>query len=728
MKKKSYYFALIFFLLFFSVKMFSNSADSLRMLISNTTNDSLKVELHLELAKEFLPGNENYSSNIETAYKLAKKYDSPYLKALTNFYKGTLFNFYDEYDSAFVCFDVAIELFEAVQDTFFLAAVWGEKGNMFCFRAIYDDCLDCFLKSLRYTQMLDNKTYIAVTMNNIGSVYYLLDDFENALENYLHSFSVYQQLESDYGIALASNNIGSVYLEYYNDLDSANKYLRIAEQHAEKIEYYEQLAETTANLARLYGLQDSTELAREYYQKSISLNKMIGNRRGLAQSYISFASQYFFEELYVRAGMYLDSCVVLSEEIGALEYLTQSYKWKYMCDTAMGDYQKAFLNLLTFTELNDSIAKFEAQQNISTLKAEFNVEIKEKENQILLEKQAKQNLIIQRQKLYNIFITIALVLFIGLLFLLFGILKQRKRHFETLFLKNQEILQQKEEILTQNEVLNKQNTEIKLQNTEIEQHRNKLQKYQKDIQSSINYAKRIQSAILPDENEFLSVYSDFALLYEPKDIINGDFYFFQKFENKSVVVVADCTGHGVPGALMSILNMTLLKEVLREAADLTAAQTLDKVRGLVKIVLKQSSDMRTVHDGMDAALIIYDKPNKKINFSGAYRPLYHFSKNNLTILKSDRQPVSAHLKEKPFTDNFINVENEDVLYLFSDGIYDQISKDLTKKIGIKQFKELVISIQNLPLQTQIATIEQFWKKWKTDAVQTDDIIVLALKI
>ena len=134
--------------------------------------------------------------------------------------------------------------------------------------------------------------------------------------------------------------------------------------------------------------------------------------------------------------MFIDYCVNLSAEIGALEYQTQAYKWLYMSDTAMSNFESAFFNLLRYKDLNDSIAKYDAQENITSMKAEFDFEIIEKENQILLEKQAKQDLIIQRQKLYNIFITIALALFLALLILLVGILRQRKRHFETLFLKN----------------------------------------------------------------------------------------------------------------------------------------------------------------------------------------------------------------------------------------------------------------------------------------------------
>ncbi len=531
---------------------------------------------------------------------------------------------------------------------------------MYCFKGIYDECLDCFLKSLRHTEQIGNEMYVGVTLNNIGSVYYLLEDYEKALDFYEQSYKVYRRINSDYGIALSSNNIGSVFLDYQQNLDSAYFYLKIAEEYSKKINYTEQLAETTVNLARLFGLKDDFDLAKDYYNKSIQLNKSIENQRGLAQSYLSFASLFFDKNLYYRSNIYLDSCISISKKIQTLEFETQAYQWKYRCDTALGDYQNAFVNLLIFKELNDSIAKIQVQENITALQSEFDIERKEKENQILLEKQAKQELIIQRQRLYNIFISVALVLFVVLIVMLYSILKQRKRHFEMLYSKNQEILQQKEEILAQNEVLNEQNEKIKQRNSEIESQKNILQKYQNDIQSSINYAKRIQSAILPEEKELISVYSGAMLLNLPKNIISGDFYFFKKIENKSFVAVADCTGHGVPVALMSILNMTLLKEVMRENSQWTAAQILDKIRELVKNLLKQTADQKTVHDGMDIAMILYDKDKLKINYAGAYRPLYIVRNSELIEIAADKQAIAAYVKEKPFTDNFLEVKKDDI--------------------------------------------------------------------
>lgn len=700
--------------------IFADSIDSLKNLIAKETNDSTKVELYLEISKEYFNGDEEHLMYVNKAYSLAQKTGSTYLIAATSFFKGSMLNYYDKYDSAVYYLEEAIKEFAEIQDTFYLAASWGELGNMFCYRAIYDECLDCFLKSLRYTEELGNKVYIGVTLNNIGGVYYLLEDYEKALEFYEESFTVYNEIKSEYGIALSSNNIGSVYLEYYDDLDSAYKYLKIAESYSEEIGFTEQLAETSANLARLFGLSDEFDLAKEYYNKSIQLNKQIQNRRGLAQSYVSFASLYFGEGLYVRAKEYLDSCIVVSHEIGALEFESQAYKWMYKSDSALNNFEGAFLNLMKYKNLNDSIAKSETQQNIASLQSEFDVERQEKENQILIEKQAKQDLIIQRQKLYNIFITIALGLFLGLLIMLFSILRQRKRHFEMLFSKNQEIMQQKEEILTQNDVLNQRNKEIENQRTVLE-------KYQIDTQGSINYAKRIQTAILPEISELKQTFSDAMLINMPKDIISGDFLFFKKFEKKSILAVADCTGHGVPGALMSILNMTLLKEVLRDDVQLTAAETLNKVRNLVKNVLKQSSDQRTIQDGMDIAMVMYDEEKQEINFAGAYRPLYHFRDNNLTELKADKQPIAAYIKEKPFTDNYLEIKNNDTIYIFSDGFYDQISMDLSKKFGIKQFRELISENQVLPLTDQKIILIENWKNWKQNARQTDDIIILAVK-
>lgn len=722
-----YFISLVFFILT-SNFLNANPVDSLLNLVDEAKNDSIKFDLYIQLSKQYLPGDTNNTIYFEKAFGIAKKMENPYIKATAYFYKGTSCNYYAKYDSSVFYFEQAIEYFEVVQDTFYLVATWGELGNMYCFRGKYEECVECFLESLKHAELYGNDSYIGVLMNNIGSAYYLLEDYEEAMKYYLEAYSVYTQMPSEYGIALSANNIGSAYLEYYEEYDSAYKYLKIAEEYSTKINFYEQLAETTTNLAQLFSTQGNFSKAKEYNIKSIDLNKKIENQRGLIHSYISFAMLYFNEDLYQNAKIYADSCIVLSQKIGTLEYEAEGVEMKYRCDSAIGNYQGAFLGLQKYVSLHDSLAKSEAQENIKTLQAEFEVERQEKENQLLLEKQEKQDLIIQRQRLYSIFVTVALALFIGLLVLLFSVLRQRKRHFEILYAKNQEIMQQKEEIMTQNEILNVRNEEIKTQNEEIAEQRNVLQKYQTNIQASINYAKRIQAAVMPAIHELSEVYSDVSLVYMPRDIISGDFFFFKKFENKSFLTVADCTGHGVPGALMSILNLTLLKEVLRDSADMTAAETLNQVRYLVKSVLKQTSDMRTVHDGMDAAMIIYDENEQKLNYSGANNPLYYIHNNELNIIKADRQPVSAHIRELPFTDNYIDVQQGDVFYMFSDGYYDQISKDLSSKFGIKKFKEIILESNHLPLEEQKKIFIDEHKKWSDGARQTDDIIILAFKI
>ena len=719
---KNIKYTLVFIVLIFSSHLLlSSPIDSLKTLIDNETNDSNKVELLLELSKKYINGNKEHKLYIEKAFKIAQTLDIPYLTAETYFSKGSMLNYYDEYDSAVVYIEEAIEIFTNLQDTFYLVAAWGELGNMHCFKANYDECLDCFLKALRYIEYIDNDMYKGIAMNNIGSVYFLLEEYEEAYDYYRESYITFVQIQSEYGIALSANNIGSVYLEYYNNLDSAYKYFKISEKNANYIEYNEQLAETSVNLAKLFGMQNKYNLAVEYYQKAIHLQKTIEDRSGIAQSYISFANLYFNKKLFTKAKIYLDSSITISVDIGALEKQAQAYKWLYKCDSAMNNFELAFLHIQKFQNLEDSIAKIDVQEKIATLNAEFEVERKEKENIILKEQQEKQNLINQKRKIYNILSSIAIVLFLFLIIFLYKNIRNKKRHYEILISKNQEISQQKEEILTQNEELN-------VKNDEINEQRNILQKYQTNTKASINYAKRIQSAVMPDTKELLKVFSDTFLIDIPRDIISGDFYFFSNQGYKSIVAVADSTGHGVPGGLMSILNMTLFKEVLRAEPNLTAAQILNKVRDLVKKVLNQESKKQTLNDGMDVAMLVYDKQKSEINFSGAYRPMYLFRNGNLTIYEADRQPICAHIKEKAFTNNFVDVQKNDIIYIFSDGYYDQISEKTNRTLGIKQFRKILTEICKKPMKEQKYILTEKWKQQKGDNRQTDDIIILTLKI
>ncbi len=716
---KKYLFLII--ILCINLYSFADSADSLKKIIHTTTDVNKKIDLYLHLSDYYLLGDTNKDIAIDSAYYLALKTQDKERIALCSFYKGSTLNFYSKYDSAAILLTKAIDIFTQLNDTVNLASSWGEKGNSFCYRALYDKCLDCFLKSLKYTEELKNKKFLGTVLNNIGNVYYFMGKDKAALEYYKKALNVHFKNNFKYGIALSSNNIGSYYLDN-GILDSALYYFSISQKNAKEINYFEQLAETTANLARLFQIKNNLSKSKKYSLESIKLFKKINSLYGLSKAYLGYGRLLFEEKKYVSSRLYVDSCLRTSQNAGVTEFEKEAYLWKYRLDSVAGNYKKALFNLLIYNQLKDSLKSKEVEKQIANLQSVYELDKKDKENQLLKAQKAKQQIIIQRQRLITIFTFVALILFIGFVIVLIYFYKNQKKYNNKLKLKNEEILQQKEEIITQNDILIGKNKEIEAQ-------KSILQKYKKNITDSINYAQRIQMASLPNMSEIKGIFKDFMLIYLPKDIISGDFYFYKKIkEHKHVIAVADCTGHGVPGALMSILNISILKEILRESPDFSAAQILERARKLVKSALKQNSDKKLINDGMDISLIIFNSAEQTINYAGANRDLVYFDNSKMKILKSNKQPVAAYIKERKFDDNTVKYSTDDVFYLFSDGYPDQMAEKNYAKFLQKNFKSLLNEIYSLKMNEQKEILLEKFEQHKGKNHQTDDITILGFKI
>jgi serine phosphatase RsbU (regulator of sigma subunit) len=258
---------------------------------------------------------------------------------------------------------------------------------------------------------------------------------------------------------------------------------------------------------------------------------------------------------------------------------------------------------------------------------------------------------------------------------------------------------------------------------------NKEIQAQKDIiTDSITYAKRIQQAVLPSGNIFAGHLRDHFILYMPKDIVSGDFYWFSTKENKVIIVAADCTGHGVPGAFMSMLGMAFLTEISQSKHVHTPADILDLLREKVKQSLHQYDKDCESKDGMDMALCMYDPETKIMEFAGAYSPLYLIRDNEILIHKGDKQPIAVHQKEVQFTNREIKIEPNDRFYVFSDGYMDQMHGNTYKKFNVKNFKELLLKVHREPMEKQREKLLKTIKQWRADGPQIDDILVIGFQL
>ncbi len=255
---------------------------------------------------------------------------------------------------------------------------------------------------------------------------------------------------------------------------------------------------------------------------------------------------------------------------------------------------------------------------------------------------------------------------------------------------------------------------------------NELKIKSQAINDSILYAKRIQNAILPSAPTFKQILPNSFLIYKPKDIVAGDFYFCEQIDDTIIVAVADCTGHGVPGAIVSIVCSNALNRAIRRCGINNAANILNTTRELIISAFEKSGE--DIKDGMDITLCIINLTTLSTNFAGANNSLHYYSNNTLTELKADKQPVGKHFNILPFTNHTIKLNKGDALYLFTDGVYDQFGGVSQKKFMYKEIKKLLSNIAHLPIEDQGEIIENNFENWKGNLEQLDDVCFIGLNV
>ncbi len=289
--------------------------------------------------------------------------------------------------------------------------------------------------------------------------------------------------------------------------------------------------------------------------------------------------------------------------------------------------------------------------------------------------------------------------------------------------------EQKNEIEDKNEELKQQSEELQSQNEEIIAQRDQIEKHHTAIKDSIFYAKRIQTAVLPRKEYIEQILPENFILFRPKDIVSGDFYWVKQIGEKIIIIAADCTGHGVPGSIMSMLGVSFITEIVRKQQLFQADLILNELRVQIKQALRQTSEKDELFDGMDMALCILDLKNNVLEFAGAVNPLYLVQNGELKVVKADRMPIGYYPKEvSEFTKHEIQLSQGDSFYIFSDGYVDQFGGKKGFKYKAVNFQNLLLKNHQKPMAVQKESLEQELNSWMNGYEQTDDILVMGVRV
>ncbi|MCD6557181.1 MAG: SpoIIE family protein phosphatase, partial [Bacteroidales bacterium] len=281
--------------------------------------------------------------------------------------------------------------------------------------------------------------------------------------------------------------------------------------------------------------------------------------------------------------------------------------------------------------------------------------------------------------------------------------------------------------------IEKQNQLIQNQNLEIYEQYKKIDYQNKEITGSIRYAGKIQRAALSDTGIYSKYVSELFILYKPRDIVSGDFYWISESKNKLLIAAVDCTGHGVPGGFLSMLGISFLNEIVKEIGKthekILAADILNELRKKIITTLSTHGEEER-KDGMDMSLAIIDKENMQLNFAGANNPSYILRDSKIAKIEADRMPVGSNkkLNDIPFKNKYLTLKTNDCIYLFSDGFADQFGGKFLKKFNSRRFREMLLHIHSHPMAKQEEMVDKILDKWKGNSEQIDDILLIGIKI
>ncbi len=774
MKKNTLYLFFIFVLIIpLGINAQQNPVDSLLNEIDKTNADTSKVNLLNELAN-ILKGrnNEQALDYAEQALILGKEID--YIQGIAAVYKtlGIIYFMFGEVDKAFestelsreaykstddkkgvaACyvnegifkrnfgeieqsgdsFQKALEIYKEIDDKEGIAKTYLNIGNLFKIQGNLKTALDNYLQSLKFFEEVNDKYMVAQLYQNIGIVYSDQDDREKALDNYNRALDIFADLDEIRGIAEVNNNIGNNYADN-KEYELAISYYQKSLKLFEEIGYTPMIAHTFYNLGDANNKIRNFDKAKEYFDKSLKIYESMNYGPGMALCYNGLGEYYYYLSEYEKAIGFLEKAKEISIETDIITSSIDAVEWLSLNYEKIGEYKKAYENHVLFKKYNDSIFNENNEKAITALSMQYEFDKKEKIREV--EEQKKEAIQKEKDK-WNFIVKsgLSLLVILMLAIAVISVVNFRRKVKANRLLKAQkeEIEHQKVELEQSNEEVLAQRDEIEDKNILITEQRDIALKQKEEITDSIQYAQRIQEAVLPDKKIFTEDIEDYFIYFRPKDIVSGDFYWMTKVDDKLIVTAADCTGHGVPGAFMSMLGLTFLNEIVNKDKILVAGKILDRLRNKVIDSLHQKD--RETKDGMDMAISIIDTEKQEIQFAGAYNPLYFIpavKDGNYEINKipADRMPIGIHLKmDDDFTNHVIKYNKGDSIYLFSDGYMDQFGGDEGRKLKSRKFQELLLKIQSKSMTEQKEILDQFLNKWKGDLDQLDDIIIIGMKL
>jgi len=695
-------FKFIVVFLFIINSIYSQNLNSLYDSIKAIKNDSLKVsyivakiidpleanadfkkaEIELSKAKQYINGNKN----------IEFKLNSKTIDLLISQEK------FDEAKQKIQLLETeALKLHNAYQQGICLRY----KGQLQLYIGNLQKSSEYYFKALEKFKESKIAAMIAVSYGDIATISYYNENYKQATEYWEKSIELDEVSGKKSRMANNLSNLGLAYIDDGNLIKAESSLLK-ALAMANEINNEAVKASTYINLTKLEYQKKNYKKAIEYNNQAAKYYESVKKYNNLANVYSNGAELARTGKEYKVALEYIDKAFEATKHTENRTNLNTLYLNKAAIQYDLKDYKPAYDNLAIYIDQKDSLENIENQKSINELEKRYQLNERKREN-VLLNEQVKT------QELYNSRMQIT----IGLISLIVIILAV------TAFL-----------VIKQNRAKSIINAQLFEKNNIINIQKNIVEGQHRDITDSIKYAKRIQEAILPPLNLWNKILPGSFILHLPKDVLSGDFYWIEETKDYTYVAAADCTGHGVPGALISIVNFNLLNKAVLEKNLVTPGEILDAINLWLTESLHQSYGESKVRDGMDITLIAIHKHSNEVLFAGANNSIYKVSKGELSQIKGDKFPVGAFIEDKiqKFSMQRFTVEKGDNIFLFSDGFADQFGGPKGKKYKYLPFQQKLMSITSFSISQQQASLKKEFLDWKGPHEQVDDVLVIGIQI
>lgn len=746
--------------------------DSLIAISTSNQHDSIKNKALLDICWALKASKpEQALAYGEDALTMARKNNFPKFEATALKNIGTVHLFLGNYEKSENYYLAAIKLFESQNNEQGASGCYNNLGLVMEQMGDFEKAMQFYNQSLEIDERTDNKNGIASSLNNIGNILQKQGNYKSAIDNYVKVLNIRELTKDKSGIADAYNNIGALYekQEAYNEAlknyqNALVLYIEIDDKRKSGLVLH--------NMGYVLSKQKQFTEALNYYKDALELRENFGDKDGIASTLLNIASIYYQQKKFQESFVNLTKAHAIYQETGnkygevnseceiakyylqinnpqkaieiiepliksdnlIAENLADAYQTISRAYEKLSSFSKAYSYQKSYIELKDSLENEENTKKILQIQLGYEFDKKQKELELEQEKQRLNNEAkLQKRKLIIFILVIWLIAFVLIAILIYRSYRLKRKDNILLKMQKKEIEENNEELKLYQEELISQKEHLEEQKKLVIRQRDKISEQNEKITDSILYARRIQNSILPPEENFNHLFQDYFILYKPKDIVSGDFYWIKETEKHIFLAVADCTGHGVPGAFMSLLGISFLNEI-SETQITDSAEILNKTRTRLKSTLRQHINNNEPRDGMDIGLCVIDKANQILQFSGAYHSLLILRNGEgqdpeIIEFKGDKMPIGSHYKEdKSFTTQSFKVEEGDKFYLFTDGFIDQFGGAYNRKFLLNRFKEVLLKSRNEDMNTQKKCLIDSLENWMNDREQIDDILVVGFSI